>query len=79
MQIEICNDKETRRQTGNNGWSMPTGPVSRKIAARALELKGLIQRDMATQSVELANAICNRIIEDTEDVAVLETAPLIGG
>ncbi|MGE4191818.1 MAG: hypothetical protein AB7E51_00365 [Pseudodesulfovibrio sp.] len=79
MKLEIVTENETRRQTGNQGWSMPTGPISRRLAHQAIELKGLIQRDMAAGTVEKANDICNLILGTSEDVAKLETAPLAGG
>ena len=69
---------ETRRQTGNQPWP-PTGLISSRIVSRALELKGLIQRDMAPRTIEEANRICDTIIKLTEQVEVLENAPLTGG
>ena len=77
MKLEII-DNETKRRSGNQGWTEPTGPISRKLARRALDLKGLIQRDMAAQSVEMANQLCDMILHDAADVATLET-PLAGG
>lgn len=79
MKIEILSSNDTRRQTGNQAWIAPNGYVSGKIARKALDLKGLIQRDMGINSIEMANRLCDALIADAETVAVLETAPLEGG
>ncbi|AMK09623.1 hypothetical protein [Pseudodesulfovibrio indicus] len=79
MKLEIVPENETRRQTGNRAWSMPNGSISHSLARQALELKGLIQRDMAAVSVERANGICNLILEVSKDVAKLETEQIAGG
>jgi hypothetical protein len=79
MKLTILPDKETRRQTGNVGWSAPEGYVSAKIADKAMALKCIIQRDMPTDSLEMATHICNALLADADTVAALETAPLEGG
>jgi hypothetical protein len=79
MKIEILPDKETKRCTGNVGWSAPDGYVSGKIVDKALALKCIIRRDMPADSVEMANRICNALLADADTVALLETAPLEGG
>ncbi|MBC17116.1 MAG: hypothetical protein CL942_08695 [Desulfovibrio sp.] len=76
--IQDMND--TRRQTQNQAWPWNAqGLIGSKIAGQALALKGLIQRDMASRTIEEANRICDAIITTAEQVENLEHAPLIGG
>lgn len=80
MQLTPINDNnDTKRRTGNQAWTAPTGDVSGEIAHKALALKSLIQRDMAAQSVERANSICNALLADADAVARLETRQPEGG
>lgn len=79
MKLEIIPD-DTRRQTGNQAWPRNAqGIIGSKIAGQALALKGLIQRDMASRTIEEANRLCDAIITTAEQVETLEHAPLIGG
>ena len=70
---------ETARQTGNTGWTPPTGPISKDVFQAATELKSLIQRDMGIRTIEEANRICNSILGDSERIAELENVKVLGG
>lgn len=76
MKIEIIPDNETKRRTGNLGWTMPEGPISRRIAYQAVQLKGLLHRSMSHEEVAEATELCGHILRSTEEVANLEHAPL---
>jgi len=78
MRLTPLPDRETRRQTGNKAWTPPSGYISGKIAHKALALKGMIQRDMGINSVEMANRICDALLADADTVANLENGPLEG-
>lgn len=79
MKLTILSDSETRRQTGNKAWTPPSGYISGKIAHKALALKGMIQRDMGINSIEMANRICDALLADADTVATLESTPMGGG
>ena len=83
MKIEILpggkGNNETKRTTGNQGWTAPSGYISGKIVHKTLALKSLIQRDMSVEFIDQANRICDALLADADTVACLETAPLEGG
>lgn len=70
---------ETARQTRDTGWTPPNGPISKDVFQSATELKSLIQRDMGTRTIEEANRICDSILGDSERIAELENAKVLGG
>lgn len=55
------------------------GVIGSKMANYAIELKGLVQRDMASRTIEEANRLCDAIISEAERVEEMENAVLIGG
>jgi hypothetical protein len=78
MKVELIG--KDRRQTGNKSWPWDAkGVIGSKMAATALELKSIIQRDMGSQSIVEANRLCNAIINDAERVEGLENVILIRG
>jgi hypothetical protein len=80
MEITPITGSDTRRQTGNQAWPLNAdGNIGRRIARLALDLKGLLQRDMASRTVTDANRLCDDIIAEAERVEGLETVAAFGG
>ena len=78
MEITPINN-ETRRQTGDQAWPGNAPQSSGKIMRAVVELKGMLQRDMPSRSIERANALCNIILGEVDTVHGLENTVLLGG
>jgi hypothetical protein len=78
MEVTPIENNDTGRKSGDQAWS-PEVLSSQKVKTAAIELKGIIQRDMSARAVEQSTHLCNIILGEIEPIEGLEQAENFGG